>query len=81
MCRVVCLRIQCGLCFAQFERHGSNLEKTKRKLLEAANLVDKVTFQVKLFHKQTPHLISFKTNECLPVAFPVSVHSDSTTRL
>ncbi|XP_072252136.1 disintegrin and metalloproteinase domain-containing protein 19 [Leuresthes tenuis] len=26
---------------AEFERHGSNLEKTKLKLLEAANLVDK----------------------------------------
>lgn len=26
----------------QLERHGSSLEKTKQKLLEAANLVDKV---------------------------------------
>ncbi|XP_028316088.1 disintegrin and metalloproteinase domain-containing protein 19 isoform X2 [Gouania willdenowi] len=26
---------------AEFERHGSNLERTKQKLLEAANLVDK----------------------------------------
>ncbi len=31
----------------QFEKHASNLEKTKMKLLEAANLVDKVTSNVK----------------------------------
>lgn len=31
-----------GLCNLQFDKHGSNLEKTKLKLLEAANLVDKV---------------------------------------
>lgn len=30
------------LCNLQFDKHGSDLEKTKLKLLEAANLVDKV---------------------------------------
>lgn len=33
----------CHFNVLQFEKHGSNLEKTKLKLLEAANLVDKVT--------------------------------------
>lgn len=34
------------LCNLQFDKHGSDLEKTKLKLLEAANLVDKVTSDV-----------------------------------
>uniref|UniRef100_A0A8D0DE44 ADAM metallopeptidase domain 19 n=1 Tax=Sander lucioperca TaxID=283035 RepID=A0A8D0DE44_SANLU len=38
---VSCFCVQCGLCRWQFEKHGSSLEKTKQKLLEAANLVDK----------------------------------------
>lgn len=37
----------------QFEKHGSSLEKTKMKLLEAANLVDKVTFDV--MHETNKH--------------------------
>lgn len=38
----------------QFEKHERSLEKTKMKLLEAANLVDKVTSDVKHeTHKQT----------------------------
>lgn len=31
-----------ALCRWQFENHGNDHEKTKLKLLEAANLVDKV---------------------------------------
>lgn len=43
----------------QFEKHGSNFENTKRKLLEAANLVDKVIFKVKHDkHKMTLNFIS-----------------------
>lgn len=45
---------KCGLCCFQFEKHGSNLEKTKLKLLEAANLVDKVKSDGKYEnHKQS----------------------------
>uniref|UniRef100_A0A7N8WNV4 ADAM metallopeptidase domain 19b n=1 Tax=Mastacembelus armatus TaxID=205130 RepID=A0A7N8WNV4_9TELE len=37
----VCLFQWSVVFFFQFEKHGSNLDKTKLKLLEAANLVDK----------------------------------------
>uniref|UniRef100_A0A3Q0SEF3 ADAM metallopeptidase domain 19 n=1 Tax=Amphilophus citrinellus TaxID=61819 RepID=A0A3Q0SEF3_AMPCI len=33
--------VHCGLCWLQYENHGADLEKTKQKLVEAANLVDK----------------------------------------
>uniref|UniRef100_A0A669DEE5 ADAM metallopeptidase domain 19b n=1 Tax=Oreochromis niloticus TaxID=8128 RepID=A0A669DEE5_ORENI len=33
--------VRCGLCLLQFEKHNSDLDKTKQKLVEAANLVDK----------------------------------------
>lgn len=38
---------KCGLYCFQFEKHGRSLENTKLKLLEAANLVDKVIFSMK----------------------------------
>lgn len=46
-----CVSVFCS-CFIQrlrnfqFDKHGGDLEKTKLKLLEAANLVDKVTADV-----------------------------------
>uniref|UniRef100_A0A3B4ER13 ADAM metallopeptidase domain 19b n=1 Tax=Pundamilia nyererei TaxID=303518 RepID=A0A3B4ER13_9CICH len=35
------LCVHCGLWSLQFEKHNSDLDKTKQKLVEAANLVDK----------------------------------------
>lgn len=45
MCFSFC--VHCGFCWLQFENHGFNLERTKQKLVEAANLVDKVTSDMK----------------------------------
>lgn len=41
------LCVHCGLWSLQFEKHNSDLDKTKQKLVEAANLVDKVTSDLK----------------------------------
>lgn len=50
----VCSCVSCDLCRLQFEKHGSSLQKTKLKLLEAANLVDKVGSDAEHeSHKQT----------------------------
>lgn len=53
----------------QFEKHGGSLEKTKLKLLEAANLVDKVTSDMKHeTHKLTLKSVTpiFSSNSSCP---------------
>lgn len=57
VCGCFCSCFIRGVCL-QFDKHGSNLEQTKLKLLEAANLVDKVTSDVDvslLYLKPTSH--------------------------
>uniref|UniRef100_A0A668AV58 ADAM metallopeptidase domain 19 n=1 Tax=Myripristis murdjan TaxID=586833 RepID=A0A668AV58_9TELE len=41
VCVCVCVHLPACMCHFQFEKHGRHLEKTKMKLLEAANYVDK----------------------------------------
>lgn len=63
------------LCNLQFDKHGSNFEKTKLKLLEAANLVDKVTLVLRCHH-----MISTDKSKCVRLCVTVLVHFRSTTR-
>ena len=68
----------------QFEKHGSSFEKTKLKLLEAANLVDKVTSDVKREnHKHTLKVVMpiFSSDKSNFVSVTLPVHRHSTTRI
>lgn len=71
------LCVHCGLWSLQFEKHNSDLDKTKQKLVEAANLVDKVTSDLKPEKKRKkPQILEFN----MPIFIPYA-DTDSTTKL
>lgn len=51
----------------QYDKHGSSLDKTKLKLLEAANLVDKVTLSVKTTNRHSRFLFRCDKSNSLSV--------------
>lgn len=71
------LCVHCGLWSLQFEKHNSDLDKTKQKLVEAANLVDKVTSDLKPEKKKKQtQILEFN----MPIFIPYA-DTDSTTKL